>query len=168
MKKMSLFTGASKGIDILDILHKLDNRLTSPGRIVLCGSAVPILLGCEFRGTQDIDFALLPQDHITHLIQNTPSLSSYFDFQAQGVIGLLIDFEDRDIKVPGFHYLEVEHLSLLGWVVSKLASPKLEDVLNVSEVDKGMLLDILNRFDEYGGISFERARRDLEYLIKQF
>lgn len=155
-------------IDIKEHLKALDSRLAEPARIVLAGSAVPILLGCEFRGTRDIDFAFLPSPEIRRIIAGDTALSRVFDLQAQGIIGLLEDAEDRTVHIDlGFQYLRVECLSLLDWVVSKLASPKLEDVLRVDGVTLEMLHQIERKLPFYCGISADRAYMDLQYLIRE-
>lgn len=155
-------------INIIPYLKKLDSLLVDRQRIVLAGSAVPILAGCDFRSTMDIDFALLPSEDIVRIVQNDKELSRVFDFNAQGIIGLLIDAEDRLVTVDiGCKNLEICRLSILDWVVSKLASPKLEDVLAIDEVDREMLEDIKSRMALYGGISYDRAINDLNYLIDQ-
>ena len=155
-----------KKIDIIQPLKELDSYLNSPERIILAGSSVPILSNCDFRSTMDIDFAILPSSELATIITNHKNLARIFDFNAQGVIGLLIDFEDRIIKVDiGCKYLQIYRLSIMDWVVSKLASPKLDDVLSIEEVDIDMLKEIENKFHLYGGISADRAYRDLKYLI---
>lgn len=156
----------STGIDIRESLSHLDKHLQEPATVVLAGSAVPILAGCQFRHTADIDFAILPPPEICTIIRNDPQLSGLFDFQAQGVIGLLVDMEDRLVTVDlGLRFLNVRRLSLMDWVVSKLASPKLDDVLNVKEVTLDTLHEVERNFHNYGGVSFERAAADLRYLI---
>lgn len=156
------------GIDIVKPLIQLDLSLSSPAEIILAGSAVPILAGCEFRNTADIDFAFLPSAEVCTVINQTPELRRVFDFNAQGIIGLLEDTEDRLIEVDlGLSRLTVKRLSLMDWVVSKLASPKLEDALNVKEVTLDMLLDIERNFHLYCGVSIDRAFADLQYLIRE-
>lgn len=157
------------GIDIVKPLIKLDLLLSEPSEIILAGSAVPILAGCEFRHTSDIDFAFMPRPDVVSLINQDEELRRVFDFNAQGIIGLLEDTEDRLVTVElGLTRLEVKRLSLLDWVVSKLASPKLEDALNVKEVTLDMLLEIEKNFHIYCGVSTDRAFADLKYLISEF
>lgn len=156
------------GIDIVKPLIQLDLSLSSPAEIILAGSAVPILAGCEFRNTADIDFAFLPSVEVCTVINQTPELRRVFDFNAQGIIGLLEDTEDRLVGVDlGLSRLTVKRLSLMDWVVSKLASPKLEDALNVKEVTLDMLIDIERNFHLYCGVSIDRAFADLQYLIRE-
>lgn len=159
-----LFTG----IDIVKPLVQLDLSLSAPAEIILAGSAVPILAGCEFRHTADIDFAFLPSPEVCAIINQAPELRRVFDFNAQGIIGLLEDTEDRLVDVElGLARLTVKRLSLMDWVVSKLASPKLEDTLNVKEVTLDMLLNIERNFHLYCGVSTDRAFSDLKYLIRE-
>lgn len=154
--------------DILERLRELDDQLDGPATVILAGSAVPILAGCKFRATADIDFAVLPDAIVSLVVQSTPSLSAVFDFKAAGVIGLLVDFDERIVPVTGgFRSLRVYRLSLEDWVVSKLASPKLADVLNVSEVSLEMLKKLQGRMPYYGGVSDIQANSDLNWLINQ-
>ena len=152
-----------------ETLHLLDSKLNGCRQTVhLCGSSVPILAGCKFRATQDIDFSLYPEPPVVTVINGDPELRRRFDFQAQGVIGLLVDFEEREVVVDlGFKNLEVRRLSIQDWVVSKLASPKLDDVLNIDAVDLDMLLWVESKMHLYGGVGEERAVRDLRYLIRE-
>ncbi len=154
--------------DVLDNLAKLDAQLLEPATIVLAGSAVPILAGCAFRATADIDFAVIPDRIVLRTVQADTKLSSIFDFKAAGVIGLLVDFDDRVVLVNGgFAKLQTYRLSLEDWVVSKLASPKLVDVLNVEEVTLDMLKRVQQMMPFYGGISDVQAAADLNWLIAQ-
>jgi hypothetical protein len=50
---------------ILKILHELDNTLTTPQEITLCGSGAILLQDLEFRQTMDIDFTITPPAQIT-------------------------------------------------------------------------------------------------------
>lgn len=156
------------GLDIAEPLALLDVSLSEPAEITLAGSAVPILAGCKFRHTADIDFAFLPSPEVCAVIERTPELKRVFDFRAQGIIGLLEDAEDRlVVEELGLVRLTVKRLSIMDWVVSKLASPKLEDVLNVKEVTMDMLLEIESRFSRYCGVSTDRAFADLKYLMRE-
>ncbi len=156
-------------VDIITALYKLDVSLLEPAVIVLGGSAVPILAGCHFRATADVDFAVYPDTYVATVVQQNPELSAIFDLRAPGVMGLLNDFEERLVTVPDLPYvnLVVKRLSLMDWVVSKLTSPKLEDVLNVKEVTLEMLLDIRKHMHDYAGVGEYRAAQDLEYLIAE-
>lgn len=152
--------------DILDNLSKLDAQLLEPATIVLAGSAVPILAGCVFRATADIDFAIIPDRIVLRTVQADAQLSSIFDFKAAGVIGLLVDFDDRVVRVNGgFAKLQAYRLSLEDWVVSKLASPKLVDVLNIKEVTLDVLKWVQQMMPLYGGISDIQAASDLNWLM---
>lgn len=161
-----MFDNLFRTIDISEKLHTLDSLLHEPTRIVLAGSAVPILHGYSFRGTMDIDFAFLPALTVSSIISSHDDLQRIFDFNAQGIIGLLVDAEDRLVHIDlGLKNLRVECLSIMDWVVSKLASPKLEDVLSLDCVTVEMLLEIKSRFPDYCGVSYDRAFSDLQYLI---
>lgn len=157
------------GINIADTLRLLDTHFDSGCYVLhLCGSAVPILAGCQFRGTQDVDFAILPPEPVKIVIESDEELTRRFDFNAQGIVGLLIDYEDRLVCVNlGLKHLDIYRLSLPDWVVSKLASPKLDDVLNLKEITLETLLWIKSKMIDYGGVSYNRAYNDLEFLIKE-
>lgn len=158
------------GIDIVETLRLLDAALmVQTDAVCLCGSAVPILAGCKFRATQDIDFAVLPPDPVVAAIEANPTLRRRFDFNAQGVIGLLVDFEDRIVPVDlGFKNLSVCRLSIEDWVVSKLASPKLMDVLNVDLVTADTIRWVSEHMHDYGGVSINAAHSDLQLLQREF
>lgn len=159
--------GLWKPIDVVKSLALLDSKLCAPEAIFLCGSAVPVLAGFPFRLTRDIDFAFMPSPYVRDLILRDEELRPLFDFQAQGIVGLLIDVEDR-LWRPNlrFNFLQVYCISLEDWVVSKLGSPKLEDVFAVNVVTLEMLYWIRDSFHLYGGTSFERAGADLRHLIR--
>lgn len=158
------------GIDIVETLRLLDSVLTVPtDAVCLCGSAVPILAGCKFRATQDIDFAVLPPDPVIAVIEANPTLRRRFDFNAQGVIGLLVDFEDRVVPIDlEFKNLTVCRLSIEDWVVSKLASPKLMDVFNVEAVTADTIRWVSEHMHDYGGVSINAAHSDLKLLQREF
>lgn len=155
-------------LDIVRALGELDVMLMEPATVVLGGSAVPILAGCTFRATQDIDFAVFPGKDVAATIQRWPELARVFDLRASGVMGLFEDYEERlvALDIP-YVNLTVKRLSLTDWVVSKLTSPKLDDVLDVKEVSLDMLLDIRKQMHKYCGVGEYRASQDLEYLISE-
>lgn len=164
MSKLNMMS-FSDGFDIRETLCYLDSKLNSHEQILLCGSCVPILAGYSFRHTSDIDFAIMPSAQIVTVIRSDIRLASHFDFQAQGVVGLLIDCEDRSVNVDlGLKYLIVRRLSIRDWIVSKLASPKLEDVLNLEGVTREDLNWVESKMVDYGGVSWDRAMADLKYL----
>lgn len=155
-------------LDVVRALGELDVMLLEPATVILGGSAVPILAGCSFRATQDVDFAVYPGKEVAAAVQRWPELRSIFDLNASGVMGLLEDYEDRLVTVDlPYVNLTVKRLSLMDWVVSKLTSPKLDDVLNVSEVTLEMLQGIRKQMHKYCGVGEYRASQDLEYLISE-
>lgn len=154
---------------IISILSQLDSKLNNPEDIVLCGSSSVLLQRVSFRQTMDIDFCTRPSDNIISLVEKYWSDKRLFDLQAIGVIGLLIDYEDRLVPIDlGFKYLRVFCISKRDWIVSKLASPKLDDVLNRSDITLEDLLWVQENMIYYGGVTDIRASNDLNYLIRMF
>lgn len=136
---------------------------------MLCGSVSVILRGEDFGATIDIDVCNHVDPSVVPLVASACGDRALFDFAAAGAVGLFIDYEERLIPllIP-FKYLAVFYLSTLDWVVSKLASPKVDDVLNVSNVNLEMLYWMRDNFSElYGGISNDRALGDLNWLIRE-
>lgn len=155
--------------DLISTLSQLDSRLPEPAVIQLCGAASVLLQCADFRKTTVIDFCSRPADTVISLVQSTWGGKQLFDFNAIGVIGLLIDYEDRLVVVDlGLQKLTVQCISTRDWVVSKLASPKLEDVLNHPCVTLEDLLWVQENMVFYGGVSVDRANNDLSYLIREF
>lgn len=168
MRKMNLGTNSQEarlGInEMVQALCAIDTKLHTVESIILCGSASVILQGVNFRSTMDIDFAVLPSDAIIASVQD----SIVFDCNAIGIIGLLVDFEDRLVQLSlGTRYLRVSCISKRDWIVSKLASPKLDDVLSREDITIQDLLWVRDHFHMYGGVSFIRAQQDLAYLIRE-
>jgi len=149
-------------------LAQLDSKLQDKVDLVLCGSASVLLRQVAFRGTMDIDLCLKVPEVLMPFV-GTRVGDLLLDGNAVGVIGLLIDCEDRLVKIPlPLNYLNVYCLSCRDWITSKLASPKLDDVLNNVEVTLEDLLWVQDNMHNYGGISVNRALNDLQYLISRF
>lgn len=168
MKKLELSSlkwyNAAK---IIAELSKLDDALTERTSITLCGSASVLLQDVVFRETMDIDFCTLPEPTVVKLVETLWKGKHLFDFNAVGIIGLLDDYEDRLVEVPlGFKRLRVLCLSKRDWIVSKLASPKLDDVFSRVDVTLDDLLWVKENMCKYCGISDIRANRELQMLIQ--
>lgn len=149
-------------------LSKLDSALTKETTITLCGSASVLLQDTDFRETMDIDFCVNPSMDVVRLIDTLWQGKHLFDTNAAGVIGLLVDYDDRLVEVPlGFKFLKVRCLSKRDWIVSKLASPKVDDVLTRNDIDLDDLLWVQDHMYEYGGVSDVRAASDLKMLIRE-
>lgn len=168
-KKMNLcgitYYDASK---IIAELVRLDDALRAPATIQLCGSASVLLQGVNFRQTMDIDFAVLPDSIVLQTIDIVWKNKHLFDVNAAGIIGLLIDYDERLLEIPlGLTCLEVQCLSTRDWIVSKLASPKVDDVLSRSDISLDDLLWVQEHMGDYCGVSTDRAHRDLSMLIRE-
>lgn len=170
MKNMNLgsvdYYDASK---VIAELVRLDAALAAPAKIQLCGSASVLLQGVDFRQTMDIDFAVLPDSVVLQTIDTVWNNKHLFDVHAAGIIGLLVDYDDRLVEVPlGLTHLQVYCLSTRDWIVSKLASPKVDDVLSRSDISLDDLLWVQEHMGDYCGVSIDRAHRDLSMLIREF
>ncbi len=154
--------------DIISSLMQLDSKLSTRTDLVLCGSASVLLRQVDFRGTMDIDLCLGISEALLPFV-GTRIGNLLLDGNAVGIIGLLIDCEDRlvDVQLP-LHYLRVHCIACRDWVVFKLASPKVDDVLANPEVTLNDLLWVRDNMYNYGGINVERALSDLRYLIFRF
>ena len=149
--------------DVLKILHELDDLLVSRQYIELCGTACLLLQGYGFRGTIDIDISKGMSAELLQKAQNFPHV---IDFGAQGVISLLEDYEERLVPIKdNFKNLQVRVLSLQDWAVSKLASPKLDDLWEQKLVSKELLNWIEANMYKYCGINEARALADLKQAL---
>lgn len=169
MKKMNLgniaYYDASK---VVAELIRLDNALTATATIQLCGSASVLLQGVPFRQTMDIDFAILPDSTVLQTIDTVWQNKHLFDVNAAGIIGLLLDYDERLVEVPlCLKHLRVYCLSTRDWIVSKLASPKVDDVLTRDDISLDDLLWVQEHMGDYCGVSIDRAHRDLSMLIRE-
>lgn len=150
-------------------LLRLDHALAEPTVITLCGSASVLLQGFGFRSTATIDFCDLPDSNVILLIEQLWRGNHFFDTKAAGIVGLFDDYEDRLVNVDiGARYLKVQCLSTRDWIVSKLASPKLDDVMNHPGVHLEDLLWVKENFHKYCGVAWIRAESELDALIKEF
>lgn len=150
---------------ILETLHELDSRLNSDTTIVLCGSSALLLQDFDFRATIDIDFACIPSENVR--VSAMSIKSNILDFQAVGVVQLLEDFEDRLVNIEdNFKFLKVKVLSKKDWIVSKLTSPKLDDIYESGLVTLGELEEVKEDMNLYCGITPERAINDLNHCIR--
>ncbi len=149
-------------------LLQLDESLTQDTSIALCGTASVLLQQVKFRETMGIDFCSRPPAEVLLSIESVFRGESLFDTNACGIIGLLVDYDDRLVEVKyGFKHLHVFCLSKRDWIVSKLASPKVDDVLNRTDITLEDLLWVKKHMLEYGGVSINRAHNDLEMLIEE-
>lgn len=169
MRKMNLCNSNQYDASrIIGELTRLDCALTADASIQLCGSASVLLQGVDFRKTMDIDFATMPGQTVLRTIETVWPGRHLFDVNATGIIGLLIDYDDRLVDVDlDFSHLRVQCISKRDWIVSKLASPKVDDVLSRSDVTVEDLLWIREHMDNYGGVSFDRAHSDLSMLLRE-
>lgn len=170
MKLMNLGNYSKyNAIRLVTELSRLDAALTAETTITLCGSASVLLQGVDFRETADVDFCKLPSSELLALIAAVYKGRTLFDVNAAGIIGLLIDYEDRLVTVDlGFQFLHVYCLCTRDWIVSKLASPKLDDVWERRDITLEDLLWVQEHMYDYGGISIDRANNDLAHLIRVF
>lgn len=170
MKKLDL--GGVMQYDVVQLqteLLRLDNTLAEPTTIALCGSASVLLQHFDFRKTMDVDFCRLPDSNVMLLIEQLWRGNHFFDTKAAGIVGLFDDYEDRLVNVDiGARYLKVQCLSTRDWIVSKLASPKLDDVMNHPGVHLEDLLWVKENFHKYCGVAWIRAESELDVLIKEF
>jgi len=155
--------------DILKILHGVDSRLNQEKGIILCGAAALILQDFPFRKTTDIDFTVVPdvalQNLITQVIMECKYPPITNDFKAAGVIALLEDYEDRLVQIKdNFKHLSVFVLSLIDWAVSKLQSPKLDDLWMSGLITAKHCEEIEPHMSRYCGLNAEAALRDLLYV----
>lgn len=154
---------------IIAELQRLDAALTGPASIQLCGSASVLLQGINFRQTMNIDFAILPDSTVLQTINTVWQNKHLFDVNATGIIGLLLDYDERLVEMLlGLKHLRVYCLSTRDWTVSKLASPKVDDVLARDDISLDDLLWVQEHMGDYCGVSIDRAHRDLSVLIKEF
>lgn len=155
--------------NILKHLHEIDDELNEPQNIFICGSASLILQDIDFRTTIDIDFAIMPDQSIIKIINQQYKESNYvFDFKSAGVIQLFEDFQNRLIKIEnGFNFLNVYVLSRIDWAVSKLNTPKFDDLITFKVVSLEELKQIKMDMWKYCGLSEEKAMFDLDYAIDE-
>ncbi len=148
-------------------LSLLDFSIHTPAEIVLAGGAVPVLEGVKYSGSEYPCFAVYPGSEVMAAICTEPKLLNYFDTVQNRFFGLLSDFMDRvkPVYVPKAAILTVRRLSLMDWVVSRLACPDLNQVCGVEEVTLAMLKEIESKMEMYTGPDSLKAARDLEYLI---
>lgn len=156
--------------EILNVLHLIDKQLQTEQRLVLCGSSSIILQGYDFRNTFDIDLASLPTAEVQYAIQKTVKAAKMstdtIDFNSIGVAQLLYDYEDRLIKIEdNFIHLQVYVLSKMDWVVSKLNSPKFDDLINYDLVTVKDLNEAKKNMHKYSGINDYKALYDLDLAI---
>lgn len=170
MKKLDL--GGVTQYDMVQLqteLLRLDNTLAEPTTIALCGSASVLLQHFDFRKAMGVDFCRLPDSNVMLLIEQLWRGNHFFDTKAAGIVGLFDDYEDRLVNVDiGARYLKVQCLSTRDWIVSKLASPKLDDVMNHPGVHLEDLLWVKEDFHKYCGVAWIRAESELDVLIKEF
>lgn len=123
----------------------------------------------DFRSTLDIDFAIMPDQSIVNIINQQYKESNYiFDFKSAGVIQLFEDFENRLIKIENnFKFLNVYVLSRIDWAVSKLNTPKVDDLITFKVVTLDELKQIKMNMWKYCGLSEEKALFDLDYVIDE-
>ncbi len=155
---------------ILGYLVQLDSLLTDDVRLELCGTASVLLRGVDFRATADIDVCNFVSGEISALALKSCGQPRLYDFGVSGVTNLFIDYDERLIPIDaGFNHLSVYCLSVRDWIVSKLASPEFEDVLDASDVTLEDLFWVRDNFsDKYGGVGNMRALQDLNWLITEF
>jgi hypothetical protein len=149
--------------DILRVLHRIDDLLTAPQEIELCGTACLLVQGYGFRRTVDIDISEWQSSEIVHISGNFgPSI----DFGAHGVISYLEDYKDRLVSInDNFRMLTVKALSLRDWAVSKLSSPKLADLWEQDLVTIELLNWVRANMYLYCGINSKQAILDLEHAL---
>lgn len=153
--------------DVVQGLTLLDERLSSPESICLCGSVVPVLLGLSSKEVRDIDFAFLPSMVVQRLVSEDVGLSLLFDLSDQGVVGLFHDVEDRlQLLSFPFKHLRVYCLSLQDWVVSQLGTPNFKEVRTLEGVTLEMLYWIRDNFHLYAGVSPVVTLLNLQCLIE--
>lgn len=150
--------------DILSKLELLDSSVSQHEKIVLCGTASRILADTFYRGTTNIDFAILPTKYTISILQ---LIGSPFDLTAVGVIGLLDDYTDRLLLLDHkFEHLSVYLLSYRDWIVSKLNSNKVRDVL-----DSGASLEdlywVADNLFKYASPFDVQAKQDLDWLTRR-
>ena len=158
---------------ILKILHELDNTLTTPQEIILCGSGAILLQDLEFRQTMDIDFTITPPAQITKGVNTLVSKNSItpvtFDYLSTGMVQLLNDYDERLITIDdGFKFLHVKVLSVFDWAVSKLDSPKTQDILNNDFITLDILDAIPDHMNKYCGLNSDKALSELKIYRKWF
>jgi len=160
--------------EILKYLHLIDDRITMPFRIELCGTAAILLQDCNFRETFDIDFTRVPDVVISATIlkifKELPELNtSVFDERAPGIVCLLEDYEDRLIEIKDdFKYLKVYVISVVDWMVSKLEAPKFGDLLEYKHFVTRERLDFIeNNMYLYCGLRDDIAKHSLKILRNQ-
>jgi hypothetical protein len=155
--------------DILNCLHDLDDSLSLPCTLVLCGSASLLLQGIEFRGTLGIDLAqhlaVAEAMPIQAFMKKREAGGLYIDMRTPGMLQCLEDIEDRYVLLDfGFKNITLYVISLFDWVVSKLDSPKTSDIFLVPDVSAFMLNQVEQQLDKYCGRSEGAARRGLAYV----
>ncbi|GHU92801.1 hypothetical protein FACS1894208_00710 [Clostridia bacterium] len=154
--------------DMLRILHGIDRHLTQTQGIVLCGSAAVILQDKNFRATTDIDFTQMPNAEVQmamrRLLVGSDLSAMIFDTRASGVVQLLYDYEDRLVTISdGFKFLGVKVLSITDWVVSKLDSPKSDDIVTCGFITMQRLAVVEKQMGKYGGLRPQNALTDLRF-----
>ena len=152
---------------ILKILHELDVTLTTNQEIVLCGSSAILLQDLDFRQTMDIDFTTIPPAQITKgvntLISKNTISSITFDYLSTGLVQLLYDYDERLVTInDDFKFLTVKVLSTFDWAVSKLDSPKTQDILDNDFITLDILDDIPNHMSKYCGLNSDKALSELK------
>jgi len=155
--------------EILELLHQVDDRLYSEKSIILCGAAAIKLQDFPFRETSDIDFTVFPdkelRDVLYEVVVDHDHEPTVIDLQAAGVIALLEDYEDRLVQIKdNFKHLSVFVLSLIDWAVSKLQSPKLDDLWMSGLITVKHCEEIEPHMSRYCGLNAEAALRDLLYV----
>lgn len=156
--------------DILNVLHHIDNHLNTADTITICGAAALILQGYDFRNTMDIDLTKTPTTQVNFAIQksinNNRFSENIIDYNSIGIVQLLEDYEDRLVEIEdGFAYLKVFVLSKLDWAVSKLNSPKLNDLIDYGIMNSEELQEVRMNMGKYCGLNDYKALFDLDIVM---
>jgi len=168
---MNISAGFFKKDISMKLLHLIDDKLTMPYEVVVCGTTALHVQGYDYRPTTDIDFAKPLSSMlwavIDRVLKENPNLNSRtYDDQASCVICVLEDYEDRLVEIDdGFKHLKVCALSVEDWIVTQLESKKFESLLvNPGVLTRGRLQFVEDKMHLYCGLKEDYARQSLKLL----
>ena len=155
----------------MELLHLIDDKLTMPYEVIVCGTTALHVQGYDYRRTTDVDFAKPLSSMlwavIDRVLKENPNLNSrVYDDQAAGVLCFLEDFEDRLVEIEdNFKQLKVYAMSVEDWIVTQLEAKKFDSVLKYpQQLTRERLQFIEDNMHLYCGLKEDYARQSLKIL----
>jgi len=155
----------------MQLLHLIDDKLTIPYEVIVCGTTALHVQGYDYRRTTDVDFvkplSSMLWAIINNILKENPQLHSrIYDDQCAGVICLFEDYEDRLVKIEDtFKYLKVYAISVEDWIVTQLESNKFDSILKYpQQLTRERLKFIEDNMHLYCGLKENYTKQSLKIL----